>query len=95
MDDDVKFDEQILSLIAKGVPGRFKKAKITRDMHLQRDLGLDSLALSAMVFRLEEVFDIDLGDVDLGINIAQLRTVGDAINASRQIVQQARNGGDL
>jgi acyl carrier protein len=88
MDIDPKFDEKILRLIAEVVPGKFKKAKIMRDMDLHKDLGLDSLTLLSLLFRMEEAFGIDLRDLDFEINMDQMRTVDDAINMSRHIVQQ-------
>ncbi|MFP5265308.1 MAG: acyl carrier protein [Blastocatellia bacterium] len=92
MNIEHNFDEKILSLIAEAVPGKFKKAKITTDMRLQRDLGIDSLGIAALVFRLEEVFGISLDDPDLGAYMGQIKTVGDAITVSRQIVRQAGAG---
>lgn len=90
MDAETKFDEQIMALIAEGVPGKFKKVKLTKETRLQRDLGLDSLGLAAMVFRLEDVFGLDLSGLDLGANMGRMQTVGDAIEVSREIVRQAR-----
>jgi acyl carrier protein len=90
MDTQPEFDDKILSLISEAVPGRFRKVKVTKETRLQGDLGLDSLGLAALVFRLEEAFGIDLGGIDLGINLSRMRTVGDAINASREIVTLAQ-----
>jgi acyl carrier protein len=90
MDIHPEFDDKILSLIIEAVPGKFRKVKITKETRLQADLGLDSLGLAALVFRLEEAFGIDLGGLDLGINLSRMRTVDDAINASREIVERAR-----
>lgn len=94
MDIDPKFEEKILALITDGVPGKFKKQKITPEMRLQKDLGLDSLALAALVFRLEDAFGVDLSGLDLGANMGQMRTVGDAIDVSRKLVHQARADGN-
>lgn len=90
MDREPEFDNKILSLIAENVPGKFRKVKITKETRLQSELGLDSLALAALVFRLEEVFGIDLSSIDLGVNLTGMRTVNDAINASYEIVRKAR-----
>lgn len=90
MDEDAQFDEKIVALIAEGVPGKFKKQAISKESRLQRDLGLDSLALAALVFRLEDTFAIDLTGIDLGGKMGRMRTVGDAIETSREIIQQAR-----
>jgi acyl carrier protein len=93
VDSDPNFDEKIISLLSETVPGKFRKAKITKEMRLHRDLGIDSLAVAALVFRLEEVFGIDLTDVDFGTSLGQMRTVGDAIDVSKEIVRQARGAG--
>lgn len=90
MDTNAEFDDKILSLIAEAVPGKFRKVKITKETRLQGELGLDSLGLAALLFRLEEIFAIDLGGLDVGINLSGMRTVNDAINTSHEIVERAR-----
>ncbi|RKH05139.1 acyl carrier protein [Corallococcus sp. CA053C] len=90
MDVDPQFDEKVLALIAQAVPGRLKKARLTPELRLQKDLGIDSLGIAALVFRLEETFGIEIGDLALDINVSQMRTVADALDASRQIVTRAR-----
>ena len=87
--EQAEFDEKIMSLVEQAVPRKLKKGKISRDMHLQKDLGIDSIGIAMMVFRLEEVFDVDLGDGDADVDMGRIRTVGDAIDASRRIVAQA------
>jgi len=90
MEIDEKFDEKILSLIAEAIPKKYKKAGITRDMRLLADLGIDSLGVAALVFRLEEMFGISLDEIDLTAGMSQMRTVGDAIEMSRKLITQAR-----
>jgi len=85
-----EFADKIIALIAEAVPRRNRKAGLRVDMQLQRDLGLDSVGLAALVFRLESAFGIDLGTIDLGAQLGSIRTVGDAIAVSRKIVAQAR-----
>jgi long-chain acyl-CoA synthetase len=87
MPSNQNFDDQVLALIAQATPSRFKKP-VTVDLHLQKDLGLDSIAITSLVFRLEEVFGIDLSDVDVR-EVGQMKTVGDAVAASRKIVELA------
>jgi acyl carrier protein len=89
MELDAKFDEKIMTIIAGAVPGKFKKTKITRETHLQKELGLDSIGVLAMVFRFEEVFSIDIAEMGVEIDIAKLKTVGDVINAGRDILSKA------
>jgi len=88
MDTDVQFEAKVLSLIADAVPRKFKKTMITKETYLQKELGLDSIGILAMVFRFEEAFKIDLGRIDFQIDMGQLRTVNDAINLSREILEQ-------
>jgi acyl carrier protein len=88
MELDSQFDKQVYSIVVSALPDRSKKLKITNETFLQKELGLDSLAILALVFRFEETFHVDLRQVD--VDIARLRTVGDLINTARQIVEQSK-----
>jgi len=90
MDVDAGFEEQVVSLIASGVSGKFKKVRITAQTNLQTELGLDSIGMLALVFRFEELFGIDIAQLGIDINVAKLRTVTDLINAGREIVNKAQ-----
>jgi acyl carrier protein len=50
-------------------------ASITETHHLRDDLGLDSMAVIELLYRIEEVFDIQIPDEDL----VGLTTVGHVI----------------
>jgi acyl carrier protein len=89
MDTDSQFETKVLSLITETVPRKFKKTAITGETHLQKELGLDSIAILAMVFRFEEVFKIDLGRINFQVNMGELRTVNDALKMSKEILEQA------
>jgi acyl carrier protein len=89
MDTDSQFETKVLSLIFETVPRKFKKTAITGETHLQKELGLDSIAILAMVFRFEEVFKIDLGRINFQVNMGELRTVNDALKMSKEILEQA------
>ncbi len=91
--DDEKFEEKVLSLIAEGVPARFKKPRITAEMRLQRDLGVDSIGILALLFRFEQAFGIDLARIDLAVSVGQMKTVGDALKISRAVIERARISG--
>jgi acyl carrier protein len=54
-----------------GVPG----AALSDDMHIMADLGADSLAEVELVIALEQSFDVDIPDEDIG----EVRTVGDMV----------------
>lgn len=88
MEIDTSFDEKIMTLIAGAVPGKFKKTRICRETHLQKELGLDSIGVLALVFHFEESFGIDIAEMGVDINIAKLKTVGDIINAGRDIMSK-------
>ena len=95
MDTDGQFETKVLSLIAETVPRKFKKTAITGETQLQKELGLDSIAILLMVFRFEEVFKIDMGSINFQVNMGELRTVNDALKMSKEILEQAgslRNG---
>lgn len=51
-------------------------ASITEAHHLRDDLGLDSMAVIELLYRIEEAFDIQIPDEDL----VGLTTVGQVIN---------------
>ena len=94
MEFDATFEEQIYALIAGAVAGRFKKVKITKETFLQKELGLDSLAILALVFRFEEIFGVDLSQIDHQVDVSRLRTVNDLINTSRETLQQLKPAGN-
>lgn len=88
MDSESEVERKVIWLVGEAVPKKFKKNPITRETHLQKELGLDSIGLLSMVFRFEEVFKVDLASLNLQINVAQLKTVSDVINLSRDILKQ-------
>jgi acyl carrier protein len=93
MDVDAKFDETILKLIAEGVQGKFKKAVITPETNLQKDLGLDSIGMLALVFRFEESFGIDIEQLGVDVNVAKLKTVSDLLRTGRELMAKAQAAG--
>ena len=89
MESDAKFEGQIMALIAQAVPARHRKAIITREMLLHRDLGIDSLGMVALIFHLEKTFGIDVSQLASGIDVHRLRTVQDLIDLGQKLLQQA------
>jgi acyl carrier protein len=87
---DSHFDQQIIDLIASGVSGKFKKVKITRTTNLQKELGMDSIGMLALVFRFEELLGIDMAQIGVDVNIAKLKTVNDLIEAARDVLSKAQ-----
>lgn len=87
---DHDYEAKVLALITEALPKKAKKTKLTAETRLQRDLGLDSIAMLALLFRFEKTFEIDLTQVDVSTTIQQMRTVGDALALGRQVIEQAR-----
>lgn len=90
MEPDAAFDEQIINLIASNIAGKFKKVKICKETSLQKELGLDSIGMLALVFRFEELFGVDIAQTGSEVNVAKLKTVDDLINAGRDILSKAQ-----
>jgi len=57
-------------------------SKIQLQSDLRKDLGLDSLAMIELLFKIEEAFDLEIPNDDL----SQITTVGDVINYVEQRV---------
>ena len=91
--DDSNYEEKVLALIAEAVPARLRKPKITPDLRLQLDLGLDSIGMLALLFRFEQAFGIDLATVDIRITLGQMKTVGDALAVGRKVLLRAHAAG--
>jgi acyl carrier protein len=89
MEPDAALDEQIISLIASNIAGKFKKVNICKQTSLQKELGMDSIGMLALVFRFEELFGVDIAQIGVEINVAKLKTVDDLINAGRDILSKA------
>lgn len=66
-------DPRLLSLVEAAIPEAIRGVPIAPDSSLNADLGLDSLALVTLLFRLEQEFGIDL--LSIGGDMAELRTV--------------------
>jgi acyl carrier protein len=86
MDVDAKFEEKVISLIAKAVSGKYKKVSISRETYLQKELGLDSIGMLALIFRFEESFGIDIAQLGIDINTAKIKTVGDLLDVGHNIM---------
>lgn len=67
-------DAQIVSKIIEALADYLKRdaASITEQHHLRDDLGLDSMAVIELLYKIEETFNIQIPDQDL----TALRTVG-------------------
>lgn len=77
-----QIQDRIVLLVREVLPKRLAKSDIRPMLHLQRDLGMDSMGMTTLAFRIEEEFGIDWSQLDNhAINIANIWTVADVINA--------------
>jgi acyl carrier protein len=74
-------EQQIVGLIEKALPRRRRRPAITAATRLQEDLGLDSIALLALVFQVREITGVDLAAVAEGSAPPRFQTVGDVLDA--------------
>jgi acyl carrier protein len=88
MQVDAKFDEKVISLIAKAVSGKYRKVVISRETYLQKELGLDSIGMLALIFSFEEAFGIDIAQLGIDINTAKIKTVGDLLDVGHSIMSK-------
>jgi acyl carrier protein len=88
LDDGDDYERKVLALIAEAVQGKLK-APLAPEMRLQRDLGIDSIGMLALLFRFEKTFGIDLASVDVNVTLRQMRTVGDALAVGREVLARA------
>ncbi|UUL82307.1 acyl carrier protein [Sphingomonas qomolangmaensis] len=87
--DRQTIDNIVLELAVEAAPGRFRQVPLVPTTRLKHDLGLDSIAMLALLFRLEERFGIDLAAVDVGVTLAQLVTVGDLLAVAHSVIEGA------
>jgi acyl carrier protein len=80
-----RFEETVIKLIAEVAPNASQK-KITLDTQLQRELGMNSLAIALLVFRFEEAFEVDIAGIEDKVDITAIRTVNDVIRVARELV---------
>jgi len=74
---------RIRTALAEHLKRDVSKVRLQDD--LRKDLGLDSLAMIELLFRIEEVFDLEIPNDDL----SQITTVGDVVIYVEQRVERA------
>ncbi len=95
MQAEAQWDDRIRALVRDAIPRKYRNVALTDETALQRELGLDSVALIALVFRFEEAFGIDLRQYELQVDFSRLRTVGDLVLAGRNILRQGSRAGSV
>jgi len=89
MSNSQAFEAKVMALIVEAVPAQYRRRAITPELRLKQDLGMDSIAMLALLFRFEQAFQVDLSTVDVGATLAQLRTVGDTFAVGRDVLEKA------
>jgi len=86
MSDREVVETKMLALISEAVPSKFRNVSITAGSRLKQDLGLDSIAMLALIFRFEECFDLDLATVDIDVKFSRLTTVGSLLAVAHELL---------
>lgn len=84
-----EIEQKILALLGEFIPHKKKLREITKETELKQELGVNSIGLLSLVFRVEEEFDVDLSQLDFGLELARLRTVGDLLRISKELLANA------
>lgn len=77
-------DARIMAAIADALPTS-QRIELHAETRLGADLGLDSLGVLALLFRLQEVFEVELED-DADVDAAAPRTIGDVVELTRTLL---------
>jgi acyl carrier protein len=78
-------DARVLSLLREVLPWQFSRRDIRPEMSLQSDLGLDSLAKLALMFRFEEEFGVDVANSS--VDVTTVQTVQDLLATAQELIQ--------
>ena len=80
--------ERLVLEYAQSVPA---ERPLEARLSLQNDLGIESLSLVSLALRLGGEFGVDI--VEQGLELGQLRTMGDLLKVARTLKEQAANSG--
>ena len=78
----VNLEEKILQVFAKNVKKSKRKA-VSLEANFQKHLGLDSMRLVAILLQFEEMFQIDLTEIEA--ELAEIRTIGDLVSLAERL----------
>jgi acyl carrier protein len=90
MPESVDTSRLVVDLIQEVLPWRSSRRDISDELSLADDLGIDSLGMVALAFRIAEELEIDLDLDDETIDLVSIETVGDVHAAVAAILQRER-----
>lgn len=82
-------DPTIVLLIREVLPRRLHRTPLLESMSLRGDLGIDSIGLMSLAFRLEEEFRINL--MEHTDEVANVQTIADVERLIHHIQRQQRS----
>jgi acyl carrier protein len=89
MDDGKRIAEKVFTLVAQAAPGKIDHDAITPALSLRRDLGLDSLGLATLLFRLGEELDADPDELLELLSAEPINTVADMVALGVRLTARA------
>ena len=75
---------RVLIVLREVIPSQFANKELRREMSLRNDLRIDSLAMAAFVFMMEEEFGLNFAD--LAADVGEVRTVGDVLDLALNLI---------
>jgi len=74
----VEVTEKVTKLIRRSLPTRGAGIALAPTLHLRSDLGIDSMGLMTLAFKLEQEFGIDVSAHTE--QLSQFQTIGDVVS---------------
>lgn len=85
-----EISNHVLVILREVIPSQFAKKELRPETSLRNDLGIDSLAMAAFVFLMEEEFGLNFAD--LAPSVGEVRTVGHVLDvATRAIIAHTQS----
>lgn len=81
----ITIEERIKGLLNEVVPHAKHEVLLDQGMSLRSDLGIDSIGLMSLAFRLEEEFSIDL--TEHAEEVAMVESVGDVVRFIGKVIE--------
>jgi len=90
MSSRTSIEEQVSTLVIQAAQGKLGPDRITPEINLRRDLGLDSLGLSTLLLRLGEDLGVDPDDFIEMLVESPINTVADMVALGERAAKGAR-----
>lgn len=87
MSDRADVDALVISIVHEVIPWRIARRGVSTSALLTDDLGIDSLGMITLAFRISEELGLDFDGEDL--DLAAIRTVNDVQTIARRLAERS------